>query len=206
MSLVLDLQKELYDNKISAEEALRKAYVISRKLNINDMNEWINNELNGYQNVKNIPTYRNINGTVEAFNPYHGWYPIKFTDLDIEEILNNINLNFSISEMESMIKNSKTDIIYLKTGATSYLVGKLNTKVRFQTSTHALIGITNRIKNIILDWTLQLEEKGILGENFSFTNEEKEKGKEVLSPIINILFGDNNVVNSSDVNQDINKE
>ena len=206
MSLVLDLQKELYDNKISAEEALRKAYVISRRLNINDMNEWINNELNGYQNVKNIPTYRNINGTVEAFNPYHGWYPIKFTDLDIEEILNNINLNFSISEMESMIKNSKTDIIYLKTGATSYLVGELNTKVRFQTSTHTFIGITNRVKNIILDWTLQLEEKGILGENFSFTNEEKEKGKEVLSPIINILFGDNNVVNSSDVNQDINKE
>lgn len=43
MSLVLDLQKELYDNKISAEEALRKAYVISRKLNINDMNGLIMN-------------------------------------------------------------------------------------------------------------------------------------------------------------------
>lgn len=107
--------------------------------------------------------------------------------------------------MESMIKNSKTDIIYLKTGATSYLVGELNTKVRFQTSTHTFIGITNRVKNIILDWTLQLEEKGILGENFSFTTEEKEKGKKVLSPIINI-FGDNNIVSSADVNQDINKE
>lgn len=204
MSLVLDLQKELYDNKISAEEALRKAYVISRKLNINDMNEWINNELNGYQNMKDIPNYRNITGTVEAYNFYHGWYPVKFSNLDVKELLSNIKLDFSISEMESMIKNSKTGIIYLNTGGTSYLVGELNTKVRFQTSTHTFIGITNRVKNIILDWTLQLDEKGILGENFSFTNEEKEKGKEVLSPIINI-FGDNNIVSSSDVNQDINK-
>lgn len=205
MSLVLDLQKELYDNKISAEEALRKAYVISKKLNINDMNEWINNELNGYQNMKDIPNYRNITGTVEAYNPYHGWYPVKFVNLDVKEALSNIKLDFSISEMESIIKNSKTDIIYLDTRGTSYLVEKLNTKVRFQTSTHTFIGITNRVKNIILDWTLQLEEKGILVENFSFTNKEKEKGKEVSSPIINI-FGDNNIVSSSDVNQDINKE
>lgn len=126
-------------------------------------------------------------------------------NLDVKEALSNIKLDFSISEMESMIKNNKTGIIYLNTRGTSYLVEKLNTKVLFQTSTHTFIGITNRVKNIILDWTLQLEEKGILGENFSFTNEEKEKGKEVLSPIINI-FGDNNIVSSSDVNQDINKE
>lgn len=203
MSLVLDLQRELYNNNISAEEALRKAYVISKKLNIQDMSVWISNELNGYEDINKIPDYRNINGVIEAFNPYHGWYPVKFNNLDMKKKFDNINLSFSISEMESMIKNNETSTIYLSTSGTSYLVEELNTKVRFQTSIHTFIGITNRIKNIILEWTLQLEEKNILGEGFSFTKEEKEKSKEVSSPIINI-FGNNNVVNSSDIKQDIN--
>lgn len=202
MSLVLDLQKKLYDDEISAEEALRKAYVISRKLNINDMNEWINNELNGYKDVKKIPDYRKINGKVEAYNPYHGWYPVIFKSEKDEEICSNVDVIFSISEIKSMIKDEKNDILYFNTGATSYLEKELRTKVRFQTSISAFVKIANRIKNIILEWTLQLEEKGILGENFSFTTEEKEKSKEVKSIIIKVE-GNNNVINSTKTNQEL---
>lgn len=50
-----------------------------------------------------------------------------------------------------VIKNNETGIIYLITEDTSYLIEKLNTKARFQTSTHKFIGITNIVKNIILE-------------------------------------------------------
>lgn len=204
MSIVLELQKELYNDKISAEEALRKAYVISKKLSIDNMSEWIDEELNGYQDITKIPAYRNIIGTIEAFNPYHGWYPVIFQNSNNEEQFDNVNLDFSISEIEAIIRDNK-DIVCLYTSGTAYLVNKVNTKVRFQTSVHKFIGITSRVKNIILEWTLQLEENDILGEDFSFTQEEKEKSKELSNPIYNII-GDNNIINSSDLKQNINKK
>lgn len=204
MSIVLELQKELYNDKISAEEALRKAYVISKKLSIDNMSEWINNELNGYQEKSKTPRYRNIDGTIEAFNPYHGWYPLLFENTDTQKLFDNINLYLSISEIEAIIKTSE-DIVYLSTSGTDYLVDKVNTKVRFKTSVHKFVGITSIIKNIILEWALQLEKNGILGEEFSFTQEEKEKSKELSNRIYNII-GDNNIINSSDIKQDVEKK
>ena len=204
MSIVLELQKELYNDKISAEEALRKAYVISKKLSIDNMSEWIDEELNGYQDMKKIPTYRNVDGVLEAFNPYHGWQPLLFQNSSEKKLYDNINLYLSISEIEAIIKDNK-DIVCLYTSGTTYLMNIVNTKVRFKASVHKFVGITSRIKNIILEWALQLEENGILGEEFSFTQEEKEKSKELSNSIFNII-GDNNIINSSDLKQNINKK
>lgn len=48
--IVLELQKEALDETISIESLLRKAYLVAKKLKLRDLEEWINQEQNGYEN------------------------------------------------------------------------------------------------------------------------------------------------------------
>lgn len=41
-----------------------------------------------------------------------------------------------------------------------------------------LIGILDRVRNLVLSWALELERAGIMGSEFSFTPEEKAKARE----------------------------
>jgi len=48
MSLVLELQKEALDQRVSVSHLLRKALVVVRKLKLSEFQNWIEIELNGY--------------------------------------------------------------------------------------------------------------------------------------------------------------
>jgi hypothetical protein len=52
----------------------------------------------------------------------------------------------------------------------------------------SLTGILDRVRNIVLEWALKLEEDGILGEEFAFTPEEKDKASN-LAPNVYQFFG-----------------
>lgn len=79
-SIVLEFQKELIDKNYDILQVLRKAHLIAFKLNLNEFDKWIQNELNGYKGEdENFPDYRQVKGTLKAKNPYRGW--IRFLDL-----------------------------------------------------------------------------------------------------------------------------
>jgi hypothetical protein len=55
---------------------LRTAKVISIKLGLDDIAEWIDAELNGYSGKGKIPPYRYFSGRqLQVLNPYQGWRP-----------------------------------------------------------------------------------------------------------------------------------
>lgn len=80
-SIVLELQRDALNPSISVLILLRKAYVVARKLNIRQFQEWIELELNGYKGHP-IPEYRVVRGQLRAWNPYHGWHQIVTDDQD----------------------------------------------------------------------------------------------------------------------------
>ena len=41
MGIVIELQREALDEKISIESLMRKAYLVARKLNLKEFEEWI---------------------------------------------------------------------------------------------------------------------------------------------------------------------
>ena len=96
--LVIELQKDIIENKIDTISILRKAKLIATKLNLVDFNHWINHELNGYENYDDIPEYRNIIGEVKAKNPYYGLIPVVMPS-SIAEQLNTRKLYNPISEL-----------------------------------------------------------------------------------------------------------
>lgn len=68
--IVLELQQEAISKESDILNLLRKAYLVARKLKLNEFENWINNELNGYEAMDKLPDYRKVRGEVKAWNPY----------------------------------------------------------------------------------------------------------------------------------------
>jgi hypothetical protein len=88
--LVLELQRDAIGSQIRISDLLRKALFAARKLGVLEFQVWIDNELNGYKKVSDIPDYRTIHGILRARNPYHGWIPIMVEDSEAEREISNI--------------------------------------------------------------------------------------------------------------------
>ena len=101
-SLVLELQREAMNPNSRLSDVLRKAIVVATKLKVQDMKAWVESELKGYATGEVIPSYRKVNGTLKAWNPYNGWIPVIVQQSQISEMLSNRDISQPISELESM--------------------------------------------------------------------------------------------------------
>lgn len=103
-SAVLRLQADAADPAISVATLLRTAKIIATKLGLEDALVWIDAELNGYMQARGeeLPKYRRLQGSLMAWNPYHGWQPVLFPkDAAIHPIFYEAPIGSSIGEIES---------------------------------------------------------------------------------------------------------
>lgn len=192
-SIVLELQGEALDQNVSISGLLRKALVVAKKLNISEFESWVNNELNGYKKGEDIPRYRQVEGVVKGWNPYHGWQPIMFEESAIEKTLSNRPCGQSIAEIESLIlgKSIKSFLQMPYPSETEQQLRRaigFDTEITMMVPSTAMVRIVDAVRTIILNWSLKLEEDGILGEGFSFTPSEKETAEKT-SYNINMFYG-----------------
>ncbi|MBT2764045.1 hypothetical protein [Paenibacillus sp. ISL-20] len=197
-SLVLELQREAYHQQTSASSLLRKAYTLSRKLKVHKFTEWAELELNGYKDSKNLPEYRSLNGEIKAFNPYRGYIPAYF-HAEIESLIKVKEIFSPITEVELLVKQGEEGegmLMYKFPSEIQLRLMEMN-RVDFEVSLHIPVSqfnnILNKVRNIILDWTLELEEEGVLGEGMTFSEKEQQKANESSAPIINYI---GNMINS----------
>lgn len=179
--IVLELQREAMDKNADVESLLRKAYVIARKLKLSDFEEWIQCEQKGY-GKKDVPEYRVIHGQLKALNPFRGWLPVIMGSAIAETTFTQTKLSNSVSELYDLYKDTESEILvaYLPAEMNKYASKccKFNTQYRLEFGKNQVYSILSRVKNNILDWTLTLEENGIIGENYSFSEIEKRTAHE----------------------------
>jgi hypothetical protein len=181
-SLVKDFQRDIVQSSKSTVELLRTAKLISVKLGLQDIADWINSELNGYNSDEvNIPEYRYFSGgELQVRNPYTGWMPsgqlgIKFP------------VGQPIAELEAMVEAPflalplTADRHYKVYDTIGRSITHWQQQIRIETV--QLKGLVGAVKDKLLDWSLELEKRGILGEDMSF--DEKER-KSAQSQVFNI--------------------
>ena len=181
-SIVLELQEEIISKDCDVVSALRKAHIIAKKLNLDEFGSWVINELNGYKNKELVPDYRNVKGLLKGFNPYNGWIPIMIPDGKLDDMINNKRLNNPISELVDLYNNSNSELYMTFSGE---ILQSLNNMldIPFEIQIALFINktqvkkIIEQVKDNLLQWTLKLEEKGILGESMRFSKEEKNNAK-----------------------------
>jgi hypothetical protein len=170
-SLVRDFQRDVVQSGKPTTELLRIAKLISAKLGLSDISTWIDYELAGYPPDVEIPKYRIIQGgTLEALNPVRGWQTVGHVGIripvgqsigEIDELVKQKNLVFPLSADE------RIPLSGIASSFSQHLrVDRIN-----------LVKITNGVRDKLLDWSTELESRGILGENMTFDMKERESAK-----------------------------
>lgn len=200
-SVVLELQKEVTQPNCDIVSVLRRAHLIASKLGLKDFNQWIVNELNGYSIQNDAPEYRTVSGQLKAFNPYNGWIPVMLNEPELEDLICHPKMINSISEIVSLCKGENSRIIMPLPAEIQKEVNRMcDNQIPMQFALHisktAAADIIEKVKNTLIEWTLELEEKGVLGEDMSFSEQEKEKAKSIPQQVNN-YYGSTNVINGT---------
>lgn len=167
---------------VSTADLLRRALVVARRLSVPELVDWINSELNGYK-FEEVPEYRRLRGQLVAENPYHGAIPL-FAPPEMAEILADFSVRQSIPELFHL-QSSETGIFsHFPADIEQTLMHMMRKssgvamRPALKFSSVQIQGVIETVRSRILDWALDLEGRGIIGEGMSFTPQEKQAVQE----------------------------
>ncbi|HKR39430.1 MAG TPA: hypothetical protein VJU59_07050 [Paraburkholderia sp.] len=187
-SLVLDLQRDVLDRTIHLPDLLRKALLVSRKLKIKDIEEWLNDELNGYE-TRSVPSYRIVTGELKAFNPYRGWIPVDMGG-ELHASMCEHLARDSVSQINDLVERTDTGTVMVKFPADLNTAFRNLMRTDFEPALHVpvhkLVRILDVTKTKIMDFSLDLEARGILGEGISFSKTEEQLAQSITYNTIHI--------------------
>ena len=203
-SLVLDLQQEAYNSDNSISSLLRKAYAVARKLKVEEFEQWIYSELYGYRcDYDEIPDYRLVTGDLRGLNPYHGWVPAIIDNNELAQILSTRRIPDPITSLEVLVNGESNSLTIKFSNDVRKQIAKWaknNTDFCMFIGKSQVEAILETVRNIVLDWSLRLEDDGIMGEDMKFTEVEKIAAQEK-NYTVNNYFGD---ISHSQIQQNSN--
>lgn len=208
--IVLELQRDAISKSCSLGELLRKALVVAKKLRITDFERWVSHELNGYPPGSETPQYRKVVGSLKVFNPYHGWIPFFIQEPELADACSERMLGQSVGSLEALVVDQKSNILHVPFSSDIELFLMKGMDVPMQPMLHIgsnqVDGILQAVRNTILNWALDLESRGILGEDMTFTSEEQQAAKKMQSITIENFQGILGDVKHSTVTQNLNMD
>lgn len=188
-ALVPELVNMASDPGVSTTDLLRRALVVARRLAVPELVEWITSELNGY--AGEVPDYRKISGQLCAEDPYRGTVPF-IVPPDLAEAARRFRLHQSVPELIQLAQTGPTLVRYFRDDVQRTLMQMMDEGSGFSSrplikfSSVQVTGVIERVRSRVLDWALDLEGRGIIGEGMSFTPQEKQAVQEQHYHISNV--------------------
>lgn len=178
-ALVPELVNAAMSDVVTPNELLRRALVVARRLDVPEFVTWISNELNGY-NSGDVPDYRHVRAQVMVENPYRGAYIPFFAAPQMMEMLSAFEVRQSLPELMKVAQSDSGIYSHFPSEVESTLMQmieeaqgvRLRPALRF--STVQVEGIVEKVRCKVLEWALNLEAKGVLGEGMTFSEKEKQ--------------------------------
>lgn len=181
-SIVLQLQEMASSSESSESDLLRKARMVATKLKLDEFNSWLEHELHGYPQDADVPDYRIFFGDLRARNPANNvLMPIRF-NAETTETLSRIHCRESVGTLVELTKSENGELqmplSYRELQAVHQMMDNFHRQwvlpFRWISPTQ-LTNILDRIRSIILDWSLKLESQGIVGTGMTFSDDEKKR-------------------------------
>ena len=186
-----NLVEELLRSCIDEEDLSRillKAKVVAHKLDIRDILDWVNSELKGYpggmEHFKNVPDYRWASGRLETADQWTSWRPMVSDSMHNAKQLQGISrlpLVEGVAQLEHLVRDNETSTLelYYPELMKQAIVGNEPVRLRLIISTASVMGMLAKIRDQVLEWALELDKNGILGDGMSFTDQDKQKAANV---------------------------
>lgn len=215
--MIKELITDLAYDRITLNQGLTRAKIISSKIGDSNFSNWIKSELNGYSSDETLPNYRitqcDLKATINDFGALRV-IPIDASVLD-EKIggrVYTIHLTQDIDSLESAIKEAGSEEIIFK------MPHKLVSNLSAMTRTHLIDAgkevqksqlryVVSQTKQRLIDALIQLNETFPDFENSFITSaENKEKVQNIIN---NHIYGENintNIGIGENVNQKIDSK
>ena len=196
-SPVLELQALAADPKSDILKLLFKAKVISSKLSLAEITTWVDMEINGYPTQGDTPSYRRFRLPLKAHNPFRGWIDVDLgtDDPELNEHFGTAYFTESISSIEKHSLSTQTLHLTVPPAMAEVLY-EASSNSRFtlawMVSSGCMVSILTAVRVRILNWTLELETQGVLGEGLFFSSKEIEVAPMTVHNITNIHGNVNN--------------
>jgi hypothetical protein len=177
--LVEELQVQALDRDTRVTDLLRKVKLAAVKLRLTDAVDWAEKELEGYRGVDEaeLPPYRCGHGTLMQSDRF-GRRPATGDTMSIAA-LSQVFLKQPISSVETLAhSDGQFCTIGLDTQLEAHVkqsMGIANCSFTVDFSKSILVAVIDRVRDLVLDWAINLERQGIAGEGVSFSVAEKEK-------------------------------
>lgn len=171
MSLLRDIQQAAIDENSQVATLLRKCKVLATRLGSQEFSNWIDNELNGYKNLDELPSYRVFR--VNSYGDFVGYFGRQGKNLpippgvfpeDIREYVETMKLTMSISSLASLAESEEglreawpPEVIRIM-GAKIY--EDMNCLSAWKALSHAaLVGVIDTVRTRVLNFALQIEKE-----------------------------------------------
>jgi hypothetical protein len=173
MTLLREIQAAALDSTVDLADLLRKCKVLAARLKHVEFGEWVSRELNGYEDEKNLPSYRTIQ--VNSIGHFQGGWGAAIRNAPIPPmVLPEAVRHFASSQ--SFLEPVSALAAHIADGANKTLRGKwpADLVAAVQDSMYenyvladawrqipgaAIKGILDTIRTRVLDFVLAIEEK-----------------------------------------------
>lgn len=207
MTLIDDIKRDLTDESVSLTNTLRKAKILATTMRLAEFREWVDFELSGYPDNKDVPDYRVLH--LQSVGQFSGSFgsgasnvPLPLSNLpqSIRNFAETLRLSEGIGEIEALRRD---DIAYRWPPeqvmlARPYLKmenGMVLVDAHRPIPASATSGILDQVKNKLLDFLLSLEENHIVIESLSDSQAAMSQARNLFN--VNI-YGDRNIVASGE--------
>lgn len=192
-ALVTELQTAACDDLRPVSTLLRLALTVGAKLGLNDVETWVRSELNGYvvhtSIEQDIPDYRIVATRLRGVDRFHRWFPIEIGDERVRELISSCPVLQPVGELEHIVARGSDNLtIDVPLVLKQWLWdehGK-NFDVVQHIPRSQIAGIFDGVRSRVLELSLELEKRGIMGEGKSFTPHEKKDAQSIQYNIHNV--------------------
>lgn len=173
MTLLRDIQEAAIDANISISVVLRKCKVLATRLGNEDLNKWVDSELNGYNQKEDLPSYRVL--VVYSKGHFQGPFGsgLRYADIPTRCLPEKFQDSYShsycmrpISEYEALIPSSDGEPLRepWSPNFVAYIGGDVYQGMHcvsaWKVIPHSVIvGLVDVVRNKILSFVLEIEKE-----------------------------------------------
>jgi len=196
MTLLREIQTGATDSGVDISTLLRKAKILAARLRNPEFEYWVDHELNGYDDTKNLPSYRVVPIVAKAqltdgFRTWNNFQILtSFLPEEFEAWGKECRLNQPIAMIADLATKDNLAIAWPQALAVKYGAQGTNDyeclRAWQEVNPSRLVGILDIVRNRLLDFALRIErenpEAGEAGPNVIPVPPER------LQPIVHNIF------------------
>ena len=195
---------DLINDEVDVKKAFQILSLLLEDLENNEIEDWLNYELNGYPKESVVPKYRiikaSIIGTVKTYSMIINKYDIP-VPLEEKKVLCNHEVRESITEINQYALAEKEsdmhcllspiDIGYINSVA---LINDAEiTHAHLQLSMYGYTNVLNIIKNKLIEIFKRLEKQYGILDDYCIDFKNNKKKKSTTKALLQIIYNDNSI-------------